>query len=91
MRTRFALLVLVVLTFCVGLGAADDPLVGNWKLNAVKSKFSPPPPPQDMTVKYEPDGANGIKVTAEIKDEDSYRVQRQLRRQGRHRNRKWRC
>ena len=68
MRIRFALLVLVVLTFCVGLGAADDPLVGTWKLNTAKSKFSPPPPPQDITIKYEPNGANGIKVTAEITD-----------------------
>ena len=68
MRTRFVLLVLVVLTFCVGLGAADAPLVGTWKLNAAKSKFSPPTPPQDITVKYEPNGANGTKVTAEITD-----------------------
>ena len=68
MRTRFVLLVLVLLTFCVGLGAADDPLVGNWKLNLAKSKFSPPPPPQDTNIKYESYGANGIKVTAEITD-----------------------
>ncbi len=68
MRTRFVLLVLALLTVSVGLAAADDPLVGTWKLNAAKSKFSPPPPPQDTTIKYEPDGANGIKVTAEITD-----------------------
>jgi hypothetical protein len=68
MRTRFVLLVLALLTVSVGLAAADDPLVGTWKLNAAKSKFSPPPPPQDTTIKYEPNGANGIKVTAEITD-----------------------
>jgi hypothetical protein len=68
MCTRFVLLVLALLTVSVGLAAADDPLVGTWKLNLAKSKFSPPPPPQDTTIKYEPDGANGIKVTAEITD-----------------------
>jgi hypothetical protein len=68
MRTRFVLLVLVLLTFCLGLAAADDPMVGIWKLKATKSKFSPPPPPQDTTIRYEPDGVNGIKVTAEITD-----------------------
>ena len=51
MRIRFALLVLVVLTFCVGLGAADDPLVGTWKLNLAQSKYSPGPPPMSGTTK----------------------------------------
>src|ERR1700680_2526246 len=49
MRTRFALLVLAFLAVSAGLGAADDPLVGTWKLNLAKSKFSPPPPPQDTS------------------------------------------
>jgi hypothetical protein len=68
-RTRFVVLVLAFLAVSAGLGAADDPLVGTWKLNLAKSKFSPPPPPQDTTIKYEPYGANGIKVNAEITDE----------------------
>ena len=68
MRTRFAVLVLALLAVSAGLAAADDPLVGNWKLNPAKSKFSPLPAPQDITIKYEPVGADGIKVTAEITD-----------------------
>ncbi len=68
MRARFVVLALALLTVSVGLAAADDPLVGNWKLNPAKSKFSPPPPPKDITIKYEPSGAVGIKVTAEITD-----------------------
>lgn len=53
--------------WCVGLGVglvmalganavfaqASDPLVGTWKLNAAKSKFSPGPAPKSQMVKIE--------------------------------------
>ena len=68
MRTRFAVLIVAVLAVAIGLAAAADPLIGGWKLNAAKSKFSPPPAPRDITIKYEAFGASGIKVTAEITD-----------------------
>ena len=41
---------------------AADPLVGTWKLNLAKSKFSPGPAPKDETRVYESQG-EGIKVT----------------------------
>ncbi len=68
MRARLVVLVLTLLTICVALGAAEDPLIGTWKLNVAKSKYSPGPPPQRETLKFEPYGDNGIKVTAEITD-----------------------
>ena len=38
--------------------AADNPFLGTWKLNVDKSKSSPMPGPQSMTVTFEADGAN---------------------------------
>jgi hypothetical protein len=43
---------------------AADPLVGTWKLNLAKSKYSPGPPPKNLTVTYEAT-ENGIKATTE--------------------------
>ena len=43
---------------------ASDPIVGNWKLNIAKSKFTPGPPSKSITVKFETAG-QGVKVTAD--------------------------
>jgi hypothetical protein len=43
---------------------AADPFVGTWKLNLAKSKYSPGPPPKNLTVTYEAT-ENGIKATTE--------------------------
>ena len=40
------------------LFAADNPFLGTWKLNTAKSKSSPTPVPQSLTVKFEADGEN---------------------------------
>jgi NAD kinase len=37
------------------LFAAENPFLGVWKLNPAKSKSSPMPVPQSMTVKFEAD------------------------------------
>ena len=49
---------LQVLMFLIStvLFAADNPFLGTWKLNTAKSKSSPAPVAQSMTVKYEADG-----------------------------------
>ena len=47
----------------LGAGAS----IGTWKLNAAKSKFSPGPPPQSMTVTYEASG-KGVKRIGETVD-----------------------
>jgi hypothetical protein len=39
-----------------GLVAADNPFLGTWKLNTAKSKSSPMPVAQSMTVKFDADG-----------------------------------
>jgi hypothetical protein len=58
-------LFLVVAVSAINLSAqADDPLIGTWKLNVEKSKYSPGPPPQSLTVTYAPSG-EGIEVTTE--------------------------
>jgi hypothetical protein len=58
--------ILVGLTsFCLaatalpGIGIAEDnPLIGSWKLNLEKSKYSPGPAPRSLTLNFVADGAN---------------------------------
>jgi hypothetical protein len=71
----------VALTLGVVLGAgvaslsaqASDPRIGTWKANGAKSKYSPGPAPQSLTVKVEPSG-QGEKVTAEFVNADGTRT-----------------
>src|SRR5262245_18671452 len=42
--------------------AQADHIIGTWKLNLAKSKYSPGPPPKGQTVTYEAVG-QGVKVT----------------------------
>ena len=44
------------------LWAADDPVIGTWKLNARKSRYLPGPPPRSETRTYET-APDGIKAT----------------------------
>ena len=44
--------------------AQSSPLIGTWKLNVEKSKFSPGPPPRSGTLTYTQDGQN-IKNTTQ--------------------------
>src|SRR5262249_13156259 len=44
-----------------------DTIIGTWKLNLAKSKFSPGPPPKSQTLTYEAVG-QGIKITVKITD-----------------------
>jgi hypothetical protein len=72
----------VVVALGVVLGAdivnvsaqASDPRVGTWKLNVAKSKYSPGPAPQSLTVKVEPSGQGGEKVTSEFVNADGTRT-----------------
>jgi len=83
MHSRWCALTLgVVLALGVVLGAdianlsaqASDPRIGTWKLNVAKSKYSPGPAPQSLTVKVEPSGQGGEKVTAEFVNADGTRT-----------------
>ena len=60
MRVRLLAIVLVLAAVAATLWAAEEPLIGTWKLNLAKSKFTPGPPPRSQTLQYEPSGANGI-------------------------------
>src|ERR1700747_570085 len=68
MRTRsfaFAItaMLLVFLAASVSMAAADEQS-GTCKMNSAKSKYSPGPPPKDLTVKVEAD-ENHIKFNAD--------------------------
>ena len=49
---KHALALIVLGTIFAGSAYAADPIVGTWKLNVAKSKFSPGPPPQAGTRVY---------------------------------------
>jgi len=82
MHSRWCALTLgVVLALGVVLGTdivnlsaqASDARIGTWKLNVAKSKYSPGPAPQSLTVKVEPSG-QGEKATAEFVNADGTRT-----------------
>ena len=57
-----------ILVACTGLGAADDPFVGTWKLNLAKSKYNPGPPPKTGSNRFEP-APGGLKLI--VRNEDT--------------------
>ena len=67
MSVRTITLVVVLLTSSTGLRAADDPLMGNWKLNVSKSKYETGKPPKIYTRTHEAI-PNGMKVAREEVD-----------------------
>jgi hypothetical protein len=63
--TTKALLCLTVATALPQMGfAQSNPLIGTWKLNLVKSKFSPGPAPRSLTIDIQAEG-QGYKVNLE--------------------------
>jgi hypothetical protein len=68
MRVCTRNLAFALLVFSAALWAADDPLMGTWKLNLDKSKYSPGSPPMSSTNTYEPYGKDGFKFTSDHVD-----------------------
>ena len=68
MKARAIVLTLALCFLGVGVCFADDPMMGTWKLNEAKSKFTPGAP-KNTTVVYEAAGDN-VKVTVEGSDTD---------------------
>lgn len=66
MRRGIRMLVFMMLAISVGLWAAEDPLMGTWKLNIAKSNLGPGAAPKSQFIKLEPLGTNGLKQTEEI-------------------------
>jgi hypothetical protein len=73
MQTRIAFLLAALFAVSAGVRAADDPMLGSWKLNVAKSKFTPGPGIQAETNQVESNG-NGIKLTAQITKADGTKV-----------------
>jgi hypothetical protein len=65
MLTGMALLGLAIAALPQIGFAQSSPLIGTWKLNLDKSKFSPGPPPRSGTLTYTQDGQN-IRNTAQV-------------------------
>src|SRR5215467_5297117 len=57
--------------------AQTDPIIGTWKLNPTKSKFSPGPPPKSITLTYEAAG-QGVKVTVKGTDAEGKPINSQF-------------
>ena len=69
MKLKTAMLALAMLLICSGLRAADDPLLGAWKLNLAKSKYDPGPAPTTSTInKYVASGNDGVTVITDGTD-----------------------
>jgi hypothetical protein len=65
-------LVVGSIVFALGAGAqaqAPKGLIGTWKLNVAKSKFSPGPPPKSSTLVYSPAG-EGVKIVVDTAPAD---------------------
>jgi hypothetical protein len=45
--------------------AADDPQIGNWKLDVAKSKYVTATPPRGVDVTVTPSGKDGVSVTVD--------------------------
>jgi hypothetical protein len=74
MPTRIAFLLLALFAAGPAIRAADDPMLGSWKLNIAKSNFGAGPAIQAETNQVEPYGGNGIKLTAQITRADGTKV-----------------
>ena len=65
MKVRTITLTLAMLVVSPVLWAQQDPLIGTWKLNVAKSKYSPGPALRSNTLKYEAQG-DALKVIADF-------------------------
>jgi len=67
--TTIAVVVVALASSGLILAQGAEPLMGSWKTNPAKSKYSPGPAPKSTIVKYEAQGA-GLKITADITNAD---------------------
>jgi len=74
MRRRIGVALLILFAVATWTVAANDPMLGSWKLNVAKSKFRSGPAIQAETNQVEPYAGNGIKLTAQITRADGAKV-----------------
>jgi hypothetical protein len=65
MRPRLGMLLFLTLLVSVGAWAQNDPLIGTWKMNITKSKYSPGPPPKSPTATKITAVAGGIRIVSD--------------------------
>ncbi len=65
-RSFYLLIVFICLSLGTSASAADDPLIGTWKLNLAKSQYSGIPRPKGAIIKYEAVGGDALR---NIRDE----------------------
>ena len=64
-RVTMALAAAMLVMAVVATAQSKDPFVGTWRLDTVKSKYSPGPAPKSQTAMYEAAG-QGYKVSVKI-------------------------
>mgnify|MGYP001203861398 CR=1 FL=1 len=65
MKVKTITLVLAMLIISVGLRAENNPLIGTWKINLAKTKYTAGAPPKNQVITYQMAG-DALKLTAEI-------------------------
>jgi len=65
MKARIIALVAAILLVSAGLTADDNPLIGKWKINLAKTKYSAGTPPKNQVITYDMVG-DALRLTAEI-------------------------
>ena len=66
-RTRTILLAMAMLTISQGLLAADDPIMGTWKIDTAKTTLAPGQSAEALTRTHQPI-PNGIQITRPLVD-----------------------
>ncbi len=72
MKAKITALVGAMLLVSAGLAADDNPLIGKWKLNPAKTKYSAGAPPKNQIITYDMVG-DALRLTAEIDNAQGHR------------------
>ena len=74
MHTRIFTLTFTLMLASGALWAQSDPLIGTWKLNLAKSKYTGSEAPKSQVYKYEANGSDGVKFTNDTVNADGTKV-----------------
>ena len=65
MKPRLSIVVVWLFVLSLTSWAADNPLIGSWKVNLAKTKYNAGAPPKSQVIRYEMVG-DALKLTADI-------------------------
>src|SRR6266704_3763341 len=65
MKAKITALIVAMLLVSASLAADDNPLIGKWKLNPAKTKYSAGAPPKNQVITYDMVG-DALRLTAEV-------------------------